>query len=790
MKAIVMAGGEGTRLRPLTCGTPKPMVPLLDRPMLDYAVEHLLRYGINEMAFTLGYQPAVITGYFEEHKPKGAHIEYYIEDVPLGTAGSVKNAAGFVDGTFIILSGDALTDIDIKQAVEAHNRSGAKVTIVLKKMGNPSGYGVVITNQDGYVERFVEKPGWEDVFSDTINTGLYILEPDVMDIVPQGQPFDFAKDLFPLMMSKGMPIYGHIASGYWCDVGNIESYIRAHEDMLRGVVSVNIKGRCVGGIWVGADVSLSSSALIQSPGYIGDGAVIGDGAKIGRYSCIGSSAHVGAFSNLKRSVLHSGASVGRHAKLSGCVVASRSAVGERASVYEGAVVGEGCNLAGDSRVSPRVRIWPEKSIGYGASVGENIVWGHGERTGLIGKTGFVGDVGVDLTPLKLGRIFGAVGEFMSGKSVTVCADGSVLSLAAMKQASGILTMSGVNVFAISGVARPVCALVADIMQSGLCLMLRTNKHKLYADIFEPSLFMLSKNARRKIEARYFMQGEMLASAACGKETWVGAAESLYANMFSQKIDWSMIKASGIRVLVVGGRDTDAFAVRVMETCGIRVADSNGMDAKAAMRTHGASFGVRFAKDGMVSALYLPSGRVMEQDECKALAYYLVFSSLNKPVVNLPSGVSRSVVAAANVLNLSYEFTTEEDAALDISPDQRRVLYDGVFGICRLAEHMARSGVTADEVAAVIQQSHTKVKTISCDFDDIGRVIGGMYARGGAFANEGLRLDVQGGFGYICPHDTRPTIIIRTGGDTEEFAEELCETYADMVRRIVRQGKKS
>jgi mannose-1-phosphate guanylyltransferase/phosphomannomutase len=349
-------------------------------------------------------------------------------------------------------------------------------------------------------------------------------------------------------------------------------------------------------------------------------------------------------------------------------------------------------------------------------------------------------------------------------------------------------MSGVNVFAISGVTRPACALVADIMQSGLVMMLRINKQHLYVDIFEPELFMLSKNARHKIEARYFMQGEMLASAACGKETWIGAADSLYTNTVFQKINWSTIKASGVRVLVDGGRDSDAFAVRVMETCGIRVAHANGMDVETAMRTHGASFGVRFAKDGMVSALYLPSGRVMGQDEYKALSYYLVFSSLNKPVVNLPSGVSRSVVAAADVLNISYEFTSEEDAALDLSPDQRRVLYDGVFGICRVAEHMARSGVTADEVAAVIEQSHTRVKAISCDYDDIGRVIGGMYARGGAYANEGLRLDVQGGFGYICPHATRPTIIIRTEGDTEEFAEELCETYADMVRRIVRSKK--
>jgi mannose-1-phosphate guanylyltransferase/phosphomannomutase len=185
MKAIVMAGGEGTRLRPLTCAVPKPMVPLLDKPMLEYAVEHLLRFGVTDIAFTLGYKPAVITDWFADHTPSGARVEFFIEDTPLGTAGSVKNASAFVDGTFLVFSGDALTDIDISAAAEYHKRNRASATIVLKRMGNPLEYGVVISGEDGGVERFVEKPGWEDVFSDAINTGIYILEPQVLDLIPK-----------------------------------------------------------------------------------------------------------------------------------------------------------------------------------------------------------------------------------------------------------------------------------------------------------------------------------------------------------------------------------------------------------------------------------------------------------------------------------------------------------------------------------------------------------------------------------------------------------------------------
>ena len=756
MKAIVMAGGEGTRLRPLTCAVPKPMVTLLDKPMLSYVTEHLLRHGISEMAMTLGYLPSVITDWFEENKPQNAHIEYYIEDVPLGTAGSVKNAAPFIDDTFLIVSGDALTDIDLTSAVQAHKEGGALATIVLKRLGSPLEYGVVITSDDGGVERFVEKPGWEDVFSDTVNTGIYVLEPEVLELIPDRTQFDFAKNVFPLMMSKGMPIYGWVADGYWCDVGNIESYIKAHEDMLKGAVRVDIPGRNAGGIWVGDGVSISNSALIQSPSFIGAGAVIGDGAKIGRYSCVGAGSHVGAYANLKRCVLHKDTRVGRHAKLSGCVVAANSSVGERGSVYEGAVVGERCTLSGESRISPRVRIWPEKQISAGTAVGENIVWGYGERTGFIGRGGFVGDIGVDLTPLRLAKVFGAVAEYMSGKRVAVCTDGSSLCCAALKQAAGMMTMSGVDVLAMAGALRPVCALMAQTLDAGLCVMLHTHKQKLYVDLFEPALFMLSKQARKKIEDKYFNQGERLACVETGKQTWVELADSFYISAIAQKMDWSAVKAAGMRVVVAGGRDADAFAARALEACGVRVSRCDGAAVSTAVGDEEAAFGVRMAKNGQIGALYLPDGRVLGSDECRTLGYYLVLNGLSSQDISLPSGIMRSVVSIADVMGFTYSFTSEEEAASSLSPESRRILFDVFWLLCRFAEHLARTGLSANEIGAMIEPSHMKVKAVGCDWEDIGRVIGGVYAQGGATASEGLRLDVAGGYGYICPHTSRPT----------------------------------
>ncbi len=568
MRAIVMAGGEGTRLRPLTCGVPKPMVSLLGKPMIEYTVEHLLRHGIRDMAFTLMYKPSVITDYFDGYQ--NADITYFVENEPLGTAGSVKNAAGFVDGRVLIISGDALTDIDIGEAITHHERSGAKATIVLKKMGRPLEYGVVISDDGGNIERFVEKPGWEDVFSDTVNTGIYILEPDVLDLIPDGQRFDFAQDLFPLMMDKGLSIHGYVAQGYWCDVGNIESYVRAHEDLLRGNVKADIKGKCVSGIYVG-DATISNSALIQSPSFIGDGAVIGDGAKIGSFTAVGQGVRIGAHASIKRSVVLSGASIGRNAKLSGCIIGENAHLGERCSVYENAVVGDRCQLPGDNSVSPRVRLWPDKWLSTGANASGNIVWGYGEHAGFLGKTGFAGDIGVDLTPLRLGRIFGAAAEHMSGGRVVLCGDASAWGDAAVKQAAGIFTMSGVDVYTLRGAMRPVCAHIANVMDAGLCIGIKAlRQQKLYVDMFEPELFMLSKKTRKKIEAKYFAQGEALADVSCGRETQVNAADELYINATSQKINRAVIKKRGITVLVRGGRHIDTLAARTLTACDVNV----------------------------------------------------------------------------------------------------------------------------------------------------------------------------------------------------------------------------
>jgi len=225
MKAIIMAGGEGSRLRPLTCGRPKPMVPVLNRPVMSYIIELLKEHGITDIGVTLQYQPEIIRDYFANGAEYGVNLQYFVEEVPLGTAGSVKNASDFLDETFMVISGDALTDLALSRAVEFHKQQGSIATLVLTRVDCPLEYGVVITDKNGRITQFLEKPGWSEVFSDTVNTGIYVLEPEVLDYFNPGQKFDFSQDLFPLLLKNRKPLFGLVLSGYWCDIGTLKTEI-------------------------------------------------------------------------------------------------------------------------------------------------------------------------------------------------------------------------------------------------------------------------------------------------------------------------------------------------------------------------------------------------------------------------------------------------------------------------------------------------------------------------------------------------------------------------------------
>src|SRR5580692_8005413 len=271
MKAVVMAGGEGTRLRPLTSNQPKPMVSIVGKPCMEHILELLRSHGFEDVVITVAFMPQAIRSYFGTGETLGLNIEYSVEESPLGTAGSVRLASGRLDGTTLIISGDALCDFDLSKIVEFHRENGAAVTIGLKSVENPLEFGIVVTDENGRIERFLEKPSWGQVFSDTINTGIYVIEPEVLRHVPTDRPFDFSTDLFPLLLEMGRPLYGFVCDGYWQDIGNLDQYRQANFDALDEKVKLQVPGLKVrGDVWIGEGVEIDDVEGVEGPAFIGN----------------------------------------------------------------------------------------------------------------------------------------------------------------------------------------------------------------------------------------------------------------------------------------------------------------------------------------------------------------------------------------------------------------------------------------------------------------------------------------------------------------------------------------
>lgn len=377
MKAIIMAGGEGTRLRPLTCDCPKPMMRLMNRPVMAYAIELARRYGIRDIAVTLGYLPDAITDYFDDGSDRDVNLKYYVEDRPLGTAGGVKQASDFLDETFIVLSGDGVTDLDIARALEFHKAHRALATLVLKTVENPLEYGVVMTDERHRVTGFIEKPDPSNVFSAAANTGIYILEPEIFAWMPESGAYDFGSQLFPTLLRANQPIYGYLMDGYWCDIGDVSAYVQAHVDAMDG--KINLPGLKDGFIASASSVIIHPTAQIERPCVISEGVEIQAHAQIGPYSVIGPGCVIGENASVKRSILWPNVKLHAKAQARGCVLGRESILEAQAQAYEGAVLGTSAVLSSHSALLSGVKLWPGKQSDCACQIRDNLIWGGNRR---------------------------------------------------------------------------------------------------------------------------------------------------------------------------------------------------------------------------------------------------------------------------------------------------------------------------------------------------------------------------------------------------------------------------
>lgn len=351
MNAVILAGGKGTRLRPLTLNTPKPIVPILTRPFLSLQLDLLKKTGIDDIVLSLSYQPRRIEALFGDGSALGAKIHYTMEPEPLGTAGAVKNAESLLTGRTIVFNGDVLSDLDLGAVLRFHEDNDAKCTIVLTPVDNPAAYGLVETESDGRVARFLEKPSYDEITCNTINAGVYVLEPELLSYIPEGTNYSFERGFFPALLRDEIPFFAYVHPGYWIDIGTPEKYLKVHRDILSGTLPFEGFNPNAGGTYVDPKANVESGAKIQGPAYIGEGATVKSGAILEPYAVLGTNCRVEEGASVGNAVLWSGVRIGTEARVRTAVIGRSAHIGHHCIVDAGAVLGDKSVLTDYSRVT-------------------------------------------------------------------------------------------------------------------------------------------------------------------------------------------------------------------------------------------------------------------------------------------------------------------------------------------------------------------------------------------------------------------------------------------------------
>lgn len=342
MKAMILAAGVGSRLDPLTRSVPKPMVPIVNRPVLEHLVELLVRHGCSQVVMNTHYLPECIEGYFGSGERFGTRILFSREERLMGTAGGVKRMAALFDSTFVVIGGDDLTDVNLSDMIDFHRARGAMVTIGLSVVDDPSQFGVVLTGPNGAVHRFVEKPARGEVFSNRVNAQVYILEPEVLNLIPDGVPYDFGKQLFPMLLREGYPVFGYEMHSYWCDIGSLSQYRRANYDVLNGLAPLNLNVPEVErGLWVGEGARIAPRAEVGRPVVLGEGCIVESGARVLENTVVGPGVVIEEGATVRHSILWEGAEIQHGTVLERCVVGRKCRVKSNAAVFDGIIVDPG-----------------------------------------------------------------------------------------------------------------------------------------------------------------------------------------------------------------------------------------------------------------------------------------------------------------------------------------------------------------------------------------------------------------------------------------------------------------
>ncbi len=459
MQAVVMAGGAGTRLRPLTTAVPKALLPIIDQPMLAWVLRLLTQHGTDRCVVTLQHQASVVLKYFSSELAESMNLRFVTEPSPLGTAGSVRYAQSWLEPSddVLIIAGDCLTDMDLTDLMARHRTSGADLTLALARRADPRDYGVVTTDDEGRVQSIIEKPSWGEVSDDRVSTGIYVASPRVLETIPLDTPVDWAKDVIPRLLTEGADVRAFDLGGYWEDIGSFASYVQAQRDVLDGRVQSSVDAFEVApGIMVATGAEVSPEATLTAPVYVGPFAKIEHDAVVGPYTVVGTNALVRPRSVVDHTILHPNVFVGEGAELAGAIIGRAAEIRRGVRVLTGAVIADGSTIMEGAVIGTDVMIYPGKTIGEGSVIDESVVWETASQRQVFSDGRVSGIVNVDMTPERIVRLAAAFATTLpKGATVTVGRDHSRAARALNRALAGSLTAAGMTIRDLRAVPTPL-----------------------------------------------------------------------------------------------------------------------------------------------------------------------------------------------------------------------------------------------------------------------------------------------------------------------------------------------
>lgn len=830
MKAVIMAGGEGTRLRPLTSNQPKPMVPVANRPIMEHILRLLRRHEMTDVVGTLAFLASVIRNYFGDGSDLGVNLSYATEETPLGTAGSVRNAAAQLGERFVVISGDALTDIDLSQVVKEHEKNGALASVVLARVENPLEFGIVILKEDGRIERFLEKPGWGQVFSDTINTGIYVFEPEIFDFIPADGASDFSDDVFPKLLEADAPLFGCVVDGYWCDVGNLESYLKVHQDVLNRKVEVEMDGfELRAGVWVGEGAEVDPGARIDGPAVIGDFCRIDSGAEIGEYAVLGNNVVVRHDATVERSVVHDNTHIGQLSQLRGCVIGKNADLRRGVTVGDGAVLGDDTFIGDRAIINPDVKVYPFKMVESGAIITHSIVWESKGTRQLVGARGMTGIANVDVTPETAVRLAMAYATTVGKGTIVATSRDASKSARTLKRAiiAG-LNATGVHVDDLEISTLPVTRFHVRTERASGGISVRTSP----GDPNQIEIRLLDANGQdldearwRKVE-RHRSRGDFRRAfdGEFGEIYYPPRAIEFYTTAVNRSIDTSAIAAARLKVVV--NHAFGATSLIMPRTVGRLGMEMLALDAYVdpdrctfnaeqrtdalvrvsdAVRTSASDFGVLFDPFGEVVDFVDDLGRVLTPVERALVFVTLGVEETAGATVALPVSSSTELVAAVDRAGGSVVWTElsataagetarEAGAAIAVGGDGS-VMFpsflpapDGVLSFLEMASYLSKSDRRLSELVDELPRPHVSHREVPVPMEAKGTIMRAMTERARglvAIMVDGVRFETGGGWVLVAPDALRPSCHLWAEGPDDAASRQILDEYARRVEEMAK-----